>query len=187
MISVFYRIEPVRIRFIGGFGKIHWVEPAQYLLPTSALAAQEGDILQHMNQDHVESLKAYCRHVHGVETQHALMVGIDPDGFDVRCDEQVMRFEFLNRCWTQRRRGKLWWHWRRQRGDDHFGAASRRSSSHRRKQPDWPDLLVGSLGAMACAVASGGLLVGPESHAIAVATVWHPAWQGLIPIVGRPC
>lgn len=90
----FYRIEPVRIRFIGGFGKIHWVEPAQYLLATSELATQEGDILQHMNQDHAENLKAYCRHVHGVETQHAKMIGIDPDGFDVRSDAKILRFEF---------------------------------------------------------------------------------------------
>jgi hypothetical protein len=27
----FYRIKPVRIRYIGGFGKIAWIEPADYL------------------------------------------------------------------------------------------------------------------------------------------------------------
>jgi len=90
----FYRIEPVRIRFIGGFGKIHWVEPEQFLLPVSALADQEEDILQHMNSDHVENLKAYCRHVHGFEVTQAGMIGIDPDGFDLRADAQVLRFEF---------------------------------------------------------------------------------------------
>ena len=92
----FFRIEPVRIRFIGGFGKIHWVEPEQYLLPASALADQEEDILQHMNSDHVENLKAYCRHVHGFEVSQASMIGIDPDGFDLRADAQVLRFEFAH-------------------------------------------------------------------------------------------
>ncbi len=90
----FYRIEPLRIRYIGGFGKIHWVEPEQYLLPESALASQEGDILDHMNNDHGENLRAYCRHVHGIETPQATMIGIDPDGFDVRSDAAVLRFQF---------------------------------------------------------------------------------------------
>lgn len=90
----FYRIEPVRIRYIGGFGRIHWVEPAQYLLSNSALCEQEDDILTHMNVDHAENLRAYCRHVHGVETEQATMIGIDPDGFDVRAGERILRFDF---------------------------------------------------------------------------------------------
>ena len=90
----FYRIEPVRVRWIGGFGRIHWVEPEQYLLPPSALAEQEDGILAHMNADHGDNLVAYCRHVHGVETGPAEMIGIDPDGFDVRADQGVLRFDF---------------------------------------------------------------------------------------------
>lgn len=90
----FYRIEPVRIRYIGGFGRIHWVEPAQYLLSESALSEQEADILAHMNSDHAENLCAYCRHVHGIETAQAKMIGIDPDGFDVRAEERILRFDF---------------------------------------------------------------------------------------------
>jgi len=90
----FYRIEPVRVRYIGGFGKIHWVEPERYLLPPFPLAEQEAGILEHMNADHGENLLAYCRHVHGVETAQAEMIGIDPDGFDVRTDADVLRFDF---------------------------------------------------------------------------------------------
>lgn len=90
----FYRIEPVRVRWIGGFGRIHWVEPVDYLLPASPLAEQEDDILAHMNADHADNLRAYCRHLHGVATEHVEMIGIDPDGFDVRAGEGVLRFEF---------------------------------------------------------------------------------------------
>ncbi len=90
----FYRIEPVRIRYIGGFGKIYWVEPNRYLLAESPLAAQESDIVAHMNSDHGDNLRAYCRHVHGMETGNAAMLGIDPDGFDVRADGGDLRFEF---------------------------------------------------------------------------------------------
>jgi hypothetical protein len=90
----FYRIEPVRIRYIGGFGRIHWVEPTDYLLSPAPLAAQEDDILAHMNADHAENLRAYCRHTHGIEAERAEMVGIDPDGFDIRADGNLLRFSF---------------------------------------------------------------------------------------------
>lgn len=90
----FYRIEPLRIRYIGGFGKIHWVEAASYLLPDGPLAEQETDILDHMNRDHSGNLRDYCRHVHGLVTDHAEMIGIDPDGFDVRAGDRILRFDF---------------------------------------------------------------------------------------------
>jgi heme iron utilization protein len=90
----FYRIQPVRIRFIGGFGRIHWVEAQQYLLPENPLAEEEPSILAHMNADHAASLLAYCRHLHGIAPTRAEMIGIDPDGFDVRADERILRFDF---------------------------------------------------------------------------------------------
>lgn len=90
----FYRITPVRVRWIGGFGRIHWVEPDNYLLAPSPLAEQETGILEHMNKDHGENLRAYCRHVHGIEPEQVEMIGIDPDGFDVRADGNPLRFEF---------------------------------------------------------------------------------------------
>ena len=90
----FYRIEPVRIRYIGGFGRIHWLEPEAYLHPSGPLAEQEGGILAHMNADHGENLRAYCRQLHGVDATAAEMIGIDPDGFDVRADGRVLRFDF---------------------------------------------------------------------------------------------
>lgn len=89
----FWRIEPVRIRYIGGFGRIHWIEPEAYLLPEGPLAEQETAILVHMNADHVHNLRDYCRHVHGLEVDDAEMIGIDPDGFDVRAEGRLLRFD----------------------------------------------------------------------------------------------
>src|SRR5262249_4316818 len=43
-----YRIEPERLRWIGGFGDIRWVAPEDYRAPASHLAEQEQDILAHM-------------------------------------------------------------------------------------------------------------------------------------------
>ncbi len=91
---LFHRIQVEHARYIGGFGNIHWIPGAELLPPANQLAAAEGRIIDHMNADHADSLRAYCRHVHGIEAARAEMVGIDCDGFDVRADGRLLRFGF---------------------------------------------------------------------------------------------
>jgi len=93
----FYVIAPVQARFIAGFGSLHWIEGASLLAPDLPIAQAEADILEHMNADHAGNLVDYCRHVHGVEARSAQMTGIDCDGFDVRADDALLRFEFDSR------------------------------------------------------------------------------------------
>lgn len=90
----FYRIEPTHIRFIGGFGAIHWVDVSQFAVPDHPLATQEDAIIAHMNADHQHNLMAYCRHFHGAQPVSVRMLGIDTDGFDVRADTQRLRIDF---------------------------------------------------------------------------------------------
>lgn len=90
----FYRIAPLSLRYIGGFGHIHWIKAENYQVESYPLIEQETDILAHMNADHADSLRRYCQHVHQREAQAVEMVGIDCDGFDVRADGDVYRFDF---------------------------------------------------------------------------------------------
>lgn len=95
----FYRIRPTHIRYIGGFGKMSWMEVDNVAAPANQLAEQEQGILEHMNADHTENLLAYCKHFHKIEPQYAEMIGIDCDGFDVRILDssglaQTLRFDF---------------------------------------------------------------------------------------------
>jgi putative heme iron utilization protein len=89
----FFVIEPVQVRYIQGFGGLHWI-PGESYLAAASLAETEASILEHMNADHADALHDYCRHVHGVDAQDAAMVGIDCDGFDVRAGGALLRFEF---------------------------------------------------------------------------------------------
>lgn len=95
---LFHRIEVAQARYIGGFGNIHWLEGSALRPPVNRLAELEAGILDHMNADHADSLRAYCRHVHHVEPDTAVMIGIDCDGFDVRAqeggDSRLLRFAF---------------------------------------------------------------------------------------------
>lgn len=89
-----FQIEPVQLRFIGGFGSIHWISAASYAPPANCLASHEAEIIAHMNAEHPQVLRDCCRHLKGTHLDAPLMIGIDCDGFDVRADEERLRFEF---------------------------------------------------------------------------------------------
>src|SRR5437762_6458011 len=84
----FFRLELVRVRFIGGFGRIYWIEPGEFMAKNPFSAEQESQIIQHMNNDHSDALRRYC----GGDS--AEMVGIDADGFDVLKSGKKLRFTF---------------------------------------------------------------------------------------------
>jgi putative heme iron utilization protein len=90
----FYRIVPQAIRYIGGFGNIHWIKDEDYSVPPYALIEQEDGVIAHMNADHQDALRNCCLHFHQHEATQAEMLGIDCDGFDVRADARVLRFDF---------------------------------------------------------------------------------------------
>lgn len=90
----FYRIVPQTLRYIGGFGKIHWVAADSYLLPSYPLIGQEDDVIAHMNADHRDTLHRYCQQFHQCAALAVEMLGIDCDGFDLRADGRILRVDF---------------------------------------------------------------------------------------------
>jgi heme iron utilization protein len=83
----FFRIETVRVRFIGGFGRIYWLTPEAFMITNPFTADQESAILQHMNQEHHDTLRKFAG-------DDAAMVGIDGEGFDVLKNGSKIRFAF---------------------------------------------------------------------------------------------
>jgi len=98
----FYILHITQARYIAGFGKMGWVEAVDLQIPTYPLMIEEPDILEHMNQDHVANLTAYCLHCYQVVATSVEMIGIDSLGFDVRVwrtvnqtdQPQILRFVF---------------------------------------------------------------------------------------------
>ncbi len=93
----FYRIKPVSVRYIGGFGAIHWFEPEDFLISNPFQGKGEDRVVDHMNEDHMKDLKRYCEYYKqmtiGADDQ-VRMVGIDALGFDVFVNDQKVRFSF---------------------------------------------------------------------------------------------
>ena len=80
----FYVIEPVRSRYIEGFGKIWWVENEEIQLESVFDYETEARILDHMNEDHKSSLVKYCKDLDlDNPEEDYLMTGIDNEGIDI--------------------------------------------------------------------------------------------------------
>lgn len=90
----FLAIRPATLRFIGGFGRIHWVSTENYAPPDNQLTSAEDDIVNHMNADHAAALADYCRHYFQQTPNTVAMAGIDCDGIDLRADSRLVRIDF---------------------------------------------------------------------------------------------
>jgi hypothetical protein len=90
----FWLLRPRFIRHIAGFGAIRSITPESFAPPPNHLAEAEDEIVAHMNVDHTDALRAYCRQATGVAPESAALVGVDCDGIDVRADRAMVRIEF---------------------------------------------------------------------------------------------
>ena len=81
----FFQLEVEQIRYIGGYGRMSWVEsPDWYVAQADPIAPFSQRILDHMNKDHTSALLAYCQAFSKAgEVPEAKMTGIDRYGFEM--------------------------------------------------------------------------------------------------------
>jgi len=89
----FFRITPHAVRHVAGFGQARWIM-SHFTVPPYPLIEQELDVIEHMNADHQDTLRRYCRQFHQRDVPGVAMLGIDCDGFDMRADGEVLRVNF---------------------------------------------------------------------------------------------
>ncbi len=81
----FFRLEPIDIYYVGGFGVMGWVDAGDY---TSAapdpLAPAAAGIIAHMNLDHVDAMVVLARTHAALEATEVAMTAVDRLGFSVR-------------------------------------------------------------------------------------------------------
>jgi putative heme iron utilization protein len=81
----FFRLDVTDLYFVGGFGVMGWVTAANYSsAEADPLLNDAAGILEHMNADHSEALRAIARHFGGLEAEEATMVSCDRLGFVLR-------------------------------------------------------------------------------------------------------
>lgn len=76
----FFRIVPLALRYIGGFGDIHWVKADNYRVPPYPLIRSEAELLEKINASR--------------SAKQGRLIGIDCDGYDLRIDTRNLRRDF---------------------------------------------------------------------------------------------
>jgi heme iron utilization protein len=81
----FYRLEPLDIYYVGGFGVMGWVSADDYrIAKVDPLAETAPRILSHMNADHVSAMILLARVHSKLEASEAAMIAVDRLGFHLR-------------------------------------------------------------------------------------------------------
>ena len=92
-----YRVAVERAHLVAGFGEIHWLDAEAVLFEAQSaapLAAAEAEILDHMNSAHGPAVGAIARHLLGQTGDDWTLVGLDPEGADLRRGNRLVRIDF---------------------------------------------------------------------------------------------
>jgi putative heme iron utilization protein len=93
----FFRLEPTAASLNGGFGKAYALTPAHLLMRspiTAELQAREPGAVEHMNEDHFDSVDHYARHFLGLPQGNWLLAGIEEDGITISLGDNIHRIFF---------------------------------------------------------------------------------------------
>lgn len=87
-----YRVAVTRAHLVAGFGRIHWIDAADFAFErgAAAVAGAEDDLIQQLDQqaDRLAQLAT------GRRAEGWRLTGIDPEGLDLRREGAVARIEF---------------------------------------------------------------------------------------------
>jgi putative heme iron utilization protein len=81
----FWRMSLEAVRYIGGYGRMSWVEAAEFCIAQrDPLADSAARVLAHMNEDHADSLLLFAQKLTSAPSpQKAVMTAVDRYGFEM--------------------------------------------------------------------------------------------------------
>lgn len=94
----FWVLKPVRYRYIGGFGAIHWLDHVALANPFAGKA--EASMIEHMNSDHAKAIAHYVALGGLPQVVPAQMAGIDSEGMHLRIGQGLYWLPFGQPCNT---------------------------------------------------------------------------------------
>ena len=99
----FFRIAASGLHLVAGFGRIIDLKPAQFLTDISDAAdllEAEASAVEHMNEDHRETMNLYATKLLDSEAAEWRCTGCDPEGMDMQAEGRTLRLKFPERVRT---------------------------------------------------------------------------------------
>ncbi len=91
----FYVIKIKSAHLIGGFAHVKWFKNKDLLCTNyKNYNEMEQSIIEHMNKEHQKSIDLYAKNLMKLRTIGWKIIGIDPDGFDLRKKDKLVRYFF---------------------------------------------------------------------------------------------
>ncbi len=93
----FFKLEPTAASLNGGFGKAYAMTPEHLLIRSSItgeLQDKEPGAIEHMNDDHSDSVDHYARFYLGLPPGNWVLAGIEEDGITIFVGDDVRRIFF---------------------------------------------------------------------------------------------
>ena len=96
----FYSLNISQVRWIGGFGKIAWLSSTNWNPIRPKWLKQEKSMIEHMNEDHSNSIVSTLNAKLGIKDKHARMLRLTMDGYYVSSKNKIYFRDFNLPCFT---------------------------------------------------------------------------------------
>jgi putative heme iron utilization protein len=94
-----WKVKVKRVRYIGGFGKIFWLEKEEWMQPSSPWDFNtEMGMITHMNEDHQDAMALILKNHTGEINDDVTMSGILSDGCYFQSKEKAFFIPFTEVC-----------------------------------------------------------------------------------------
>ena len=96
----FYKLNISQVRWIGGFGKIAWLSSTNWNPIEPKWLKKEHSMIEHMNEDHSNSIVSALNAKLGIKDKHARMLRLTMDGYYVSSKNKIYFLDFNLPCFT---------------------------------------------------------------------------------------
>ena len=90
----FYKLVISRVRWIGGFGDIAWLNPKNWNDEEPKWSKNETMMIDHMNKDHSNVIQSALNAQYGIKDKKAQMIALTIDGYYISSKENIYFINF---------------------------------------------------------------------------------------------
>ena len=90
----FYKLVISRVRWIGGFGDIAWLNPKNWNDEKPKWSKNETMMIDHMNEDHSNVIQSALNAQYGIKDKKAQMIALTIDGYYISSKENIYFINF---------------------------------------------------------------------------------------------
>lgn len=94
----FVWLRPVRVRYIGGVGKIFWIEKQEWESKSPTWSDSSLEIISHMNNDHKDTLINITKFLFDIDDDESQLISVYEDGVDLKINEDIFYSKFSKTC-----------------------------------------------------------------------------------------